>query len=194
MEASHCQLPWKGTQSTFKDPFSQTLVGVKEHGYGVHPFPNINTMRKRANLTLYIVDHVIEQWKNRHGYYPTDIYIQIDDGAENVNEYAMHHCEHLVAKRMARNILFTRLPVGHTHDDIDGCFGFIWKYWYKYRNIINFSEFRQGVEQAFKDKDGTKCFVYDWTMIVPYYKIFYDPVLDARLSELHKDYHHDDIK
>jgi hypothetical protein len=31
-------------------------------------------------------------------------------------------------------------------------------------------------------------------MIVPYYKIFYDPVLDARLSELHKDYHHDDIK
>ena len=89
-EASHCQLPWKGTQSIFKDPFSQTLVGVKEHGYGVHLFPNINTVvRKGANLTLYIVDHVIEQWKNRHGYYPTDIYIQIDGGAENANEYVL---------------------------------------------------------------------------------------------------------
>jgi hypothetical protein len=192
-EASHCQLPWKGTQSTFKDPFHQTLVGVKEHGYGVHLFPNINTVRKGANLTLYVIDHVIEQWKNRHGYYPTEIYIQIDGGGENANEYVLHHCEHLVTKRMARKILLTRLPVGHTHDDIDGCFGIIWKYWYKYRNINNFSEFRQGVEQAFKDEDGTKCFVYDWTMIVPDYKQCYDPVLDSRLSELHKGYHHIDI-
>ena len=80
---------------------------------------------------------------------------------ENANEYVLHHCEHLVTKRMARKILLTRLPVGHKHDDIDGCFGIIWKYWYKCRNINNFSEFRQGVEQAFKDEDGTKCFVYE---------------------------------
>ena len=49
------------------------------------------------------------------------------------------------------------------------------------------------MEQAFKDEDGTKCFVYDWTMIVPDYKQFYNPVLDSRLSELHKGYHHIDI-
>jgi hypothetical protein len=103
-EASHCQLPWKGTQSSFKDPFHQTLVGVKEHGYGVHLFPNINTVRKGANLTLYCIDYVIEQWKRRHGYYPTEIDIQIDGGPENANDYVLHHCEHLVAKRMARRV------------------------------------------------------------------------------------------
>ena len=187
-EASHCQLPWKGTQSSFKDPFHQTIVGVKEHGYGVHLFPNINTVRKGANLTLYCIDYVIELWKQRHGYYPTEMYIQIDGGPENANEYVLHHCEHLVAKRMARKILLTRLPVGHTHDDIDGCFGIIWKYWYKYRNINNFSEFRAGVIQAFKDEDGTRCFVYDWTMILPDYKVFYDPVVDSRLADLHKGF------
>ncbi len=87
---------------------------------------------------------------------------------------------------MARKIIINPLPVGHAHDDIDGCFGIIWKYLYKYRNINNFSEFRQGVEQAFKDEDGTM-------IIVPDYKQFYDPVLDSRLSELHKGYHHIDF-
>jgi hypothetical protein len=28
-EASHCQLPWKGTQSSFKDPFHQTMERTK---------------------------------------------------------------------------------------------------------------------------------------------------------------------
>lgn len=40
-EQGHCQLPWKGTQSSFKDPFKQMIVGVKEHGYGWgSSFPN----------------------------------------------------------------------------------------------------------------------------------------------------------
>lgn len=131
--------------------------------------------------------YVIEQWKIRNGgVYPTEIYIQIDGGPENANEYVLHHCEHLVSKRMARKILLTRLPVGHTHEDIDGCFGVIWKYYYRYSNINTFEEFREGVMQAFMDEDGTRCMVYDWLMACPNYKIFYDPVLDTRLSDLHK--------
>ena len=186
-EQSHCQLPWKGTQSSFKDPFKQMIVGVKEHGYGVHLFPMINTIHKGANLTLYCIDYVIEQWKIRNkGVYPTEIYIQIDGGPENANEYVLHHCEHLVAKRMARRTHLTRLPAGHTHEDIDGCFGIIWKYYIRFSNINTFKEFQDGVTRAFLDEDGTRCMVYEWLMACPNCKLFYDPVLDTRLADLHK--------
>ena len=185
-EQSHCQLPWKGTQNSFQNPFKQMVVGVKEHGFGIHIFPTINTIRKGANLIIYCIDSVIEQWKQRNGVYPTEIYIQIDGGSENANEYTLQHCEHLVAKRIARKILLTRLPTGHTHEDIDGCFGVIWNFYYKFENVNTFQQFREGLEQAFKDEDGTRCIVHDWLMICPDYKAFYDPVLDSRLSDLHK--------
>ena len=46
MDQSHCVLPWDGTQSSFSDPLKQMIIGVKEHGYGVHLFPCIDTISK----------------------------------------------------------------------------------------------------------------------------------------------------
>jgi hypothetical protein len=65
----------------------QTVTGVKEHGYGMHIFPAVDTIRKGANLTMYLIDCVIEDWKQRHGgVYPTKIYCQLDGGSENANK------------------------------------------------------------------------------------------------------------
>ena len=87
MDQSHCVLPWDGTQSSFSDPLKQMIIGVKEHGYSVHLFPCIDTISKGANLTIYIIDKVIELWKERHGgVYPTIIYLQVDGGSENANK------------------------------------------------------------------------------------------------------------
>ena len=52
MDQSHCVLPWDGTQSSFSDPLKQMIIGVKEHEYGVHLFPCIDTISKGANLTI----------------------------------------------------------------------------------------------------------------------------------------------
>jgi len=60
MDQQHCQLPWNGTQSSFGEPSKQKIVGVKEHGYGVHIFPAIDTVRKGANLMIYIIDTEME--------------------------------------------------------------------------------------------------------------------------------------
>lgn len=91
MDAQNCQIPWMGSQDTFGEPLKQTFVGVKEHGYGMHVFPAVDTLRKSANLTIYIIDTIIEGWKNRHGYYPKTIYIQLDGGSENANKYVLDY-------------------------------------------------------------------------------------------------------
>jgi hypothetical protein len=52
--------------------------------------------------------------------FPEKIYWQVDGGSENANKYCIAICELLVANTSIREILFTRLPVGHTHEDIDG--------------------------------------------------------------------------
>ena len=65
------QIPYKGTQDCFSDPFKQVITGVKEHGHGITLFPPIDTVSKGANLTLLCIRSIIESWKNRNGYYPT---------------------------------------------------------------------------------------------------------------------------
>ena len=86
MDQKGTQIPWKGTQDSFGDAAMQMLIcGIKEHGYGIHIFPALKTVSKSANLIIYAIDTVIEKWRQRHGYYPTYIYIQIDGGAENAN-------------------------------------------------------------------------------------------------------------
>ena len=51
------------------------------------------------------------------------------DGAnENANKYTLALCELLVSIKLVDKIVVTRLPVGHTHEDIDARFGNIWTY------------------------------------------------------------------
>lgn len=60
------------------------------------------------------------------GALPPTVYFQIDGGSENANKYTLAICELLIARRLCRRIILTRLPVGHTHDDIDAKFGKLW--------------------------------------------------------------------
>lgn len=54
---------------------------------------------------------------------PDIIYIQIDGGSENIAKTVYAAIEHLVFKKLCKEIIVTRLPVGHTHEDIDSRFG-----------------------------------------------------------------------
>ena len=58
---------------------------------------------------------------------PDTLFFQIDGGSENANVYILAICELIVIKRLTKRIYLTRLPVGHTHEDIDAKFGYIWK-------------------------------------------------------------------
>jgi hypothetical protein len=53
--------------------------------------------------------------------------LQVDGGAENAckTSYALY--EHLVRIGIFDRIEVSRLPVGHTHEDIDAMFGILWR-------------------------------------------------------------------
>jgi hypothetical protein len=60
--------------------------------------------------------------------FPPVLFIQIDGGPENANVTMLALCELLVARGIVREkIVLCRLPVGHTHEDIDAVFALIWQ-------------------------------------------------------------------
>jgi hypothetical protein len=61
---------------------------------------------------------------------PEVLYAQIDGGSENANKATLAICELMIARGLTRKIVLTRLPVGHTHEDIDARFGVIWRKMY----------------------------------------------------------------
>ena len=83
-------------------------------------------MKGGANLCIETFSYQLEAWSIAHeGKFPEKIFWQIDGGSENANRYVLGFCELLIANGIIREILLTRLPVGHTHEDIDQKFGIL---------------------------------------------------------------------
>jgi len=62
----------------------------------------------------------LEEWISANDErYPKKVYWQIDGGPENSNKYILGLCDYLVASTPIEEIVLSRLPVGHTHEDID---------------------------------------------------------------------------
>ena len=118
MDQSHCQCPYFGQTHTFSSPITQHITGVKEHGHGVTIYRTLGTVSKGANLTIYCILSQLEKFKKRNGKYPEEFLVQLDGGSENANQYVLGMLEFLVYQRLIKKIHFTRLPTGHTHEDI----------------------------------------------------------------------------
>jgi hypothetical protein len=98
-----------------------------DHGRGAffyRTFPNLKDDRTVPIhiLLLHLANRLDESNKDNHSsngqYLPETIYVQADGGADFSNETTLAVLSYLVAKRIGgcRRIVYTRLPVGHTHD------------------------------------------------------------------------------
>lgn len=90
----------------------QGITGVKEHGVGVFLYRTVNTVVKGADLTIYCILARLEAYEERNGCYPEVLYVQVDGGSENANQYVLAALEMLVVKRLVREVQYTRLPTG----------------------------------------------------------------------------------
>jgi hypothetical protein len=127
----------------------------------------------------------LDKYRTDHsGKYPEELYIQVDGGSENANNTLLAALELLVIKRMVRIIHYSRLPTGHTHEDIDACFGNIKKF-LNGRHFNTLDDFSKVLTEGFKDsKIPLK--VVD-VMVVPDYVTFFENCIDSELACLHKE-------
>jgi len=59
---------------------------------------------------------------------PEHMHWQMDGGSENWNKTVFGFCAYLVSIDVFKTIVLNRLPPGHTHEDIDGWYGLISRY------------------------------------------------------------------
>jgi hypothetical protein len=186
-------LIYLGGQNKFSRPLKQTILGVKEHGVGVTIYRTCGTATKSCNLSCYVICNQIERWKERNCYYPEELYLQVDGGSENANNLMLGFLELLVSKRILQTIYFTRLPTGHTHEDIDAVFGVIWKAT-RLSSCETLDKFVEMVQRAFnynpnKEYDESRkqlTITVTDVYVVPSYEKFISPSIDKDLSNLHK--------
>jgi hypothetical protein len=183
MDQNHTRIPHLGTQNALSETINQGIIGVKEHGSKVKFYRSLDTAPKGADLTIYCILRQIESWRDRHGYFPEEIYLQLDGGSENANQYVLAMLELLVAKNITKVIHYTRLPTGHTHEDIDSCFGVLWRV-LRGKCCETLSKYKEMVENTFK-ADGLKAEVED-VLIVPNYIQLFEGCIDEKFGRAHK--------
>ena len=124
----------------------------------------------------------LEDWVNRHGYYPETIFIQIDGASENENKALKAYCELIIARKLGvKELITTRLVVGHTHEDVDAFFGVLWRL-YRLEPILTLDHYRDFIVNYF-GADRIK--VIDVVAIHDYVS-FIEPFADRYLARYAK--------
>ncbi len=77
-----------------------------------------HTVSGNANLQMHCFLMELESVLIAEGKLPDIIYHQIDGGSENTAKCVLALCELLVARRLCKKFVLTRLKPGHTHEVI----------------------------------------------------------------------------
>jgi len=97
------------------------------------------------------------------------LWVQADGGPENANSDFYAFCEWL-AKHMFEEVVVFRLPVGHTHEDIDAMFGELWNAT-RLSYIMTPAEQESAFTEVLKQgEQGNGCARFEDVRIVPDYK------------------------
>lgn len=178
MSANHTVLPWFADKSQFGAPYFQHLQGVLAHGCELVIARTFENIKDDSNLAIHCLLMILERRMLTHHRLPNTIYLRVDGGSENANKYLLAMCELLVHCKLTKQIILTRLPVGHTHEDIDGKFGNIWQ-WIKSRCVETPQEYKAAIETALNKQGSLPVTVTD-IFVVPDYKAFLE-------TAMHKD-------
>lgn len=172
MAQNHCKLPHLSNQIEFSNPLPQHLQGVIDSGNEFVIYRTFHTVHLTCDPAIYVL---LLQLETRidpiTGKLPDTVYLQVDGGSENANKYLLCTCELLIIRRLCAKVVLTRLPVGHTHENIDAKFGVIWTA-ARNRTILTPDAYKNMIINACS-KNGQRTRVVD-IHVVPDFKSFFN--------------------
>ena len=96
------------------------LETVLVHGRRGYVFAVPPDQEHGSNMTITVHNRVLVDMTT-HGDQPRHLWLQLDNcGGENKNGPVMAYCGFLVARKIFETVTVAFLPVGHTHEDVDG--------------------------------------------------------------------------
>jgi hypothetical protein len=134
----------------------QKIFGAKQHGFSRTLYRSYPFTEGGANLSCEVLLREIER-RQQHciehkTVMPRKLLIQIDGGPDMTAKSLYGLCEYLVRKDVFDQIDIARLPVGHTHEDIDAMFGVLWRA-AQGKNIFTPQEWKNMALSCFKQID-----------------------------------------
>lgn len=96
------------------------------HGRSITLYRTFHNVSNGANLQIHTFLLSLQKVFAVEHRLPDTLYYQIDGGSENTAKAVYYLCELLVARRLTKRVVLSRLLVGHTHCDVDAIFGKIW--------------------------------------------------------------------
>lgn len=132
MDAQKCNIPHlaerlKSWESAGSRRLDSQFVGTIVHGVGTHMYMFDEQLKKDGDLNDSILWATIvaelERRKLHNIPAPQVLYLQGDNAKDNKHKALFTFCELLVRLKIFEKVKFSFLPVGHTHEDIDACFG-----------------------------------------------------------------------
>lgn len=142
------------------------------------------------NLAAHVVLLDLFDRYERDGFLPQTLYLRGDGGSENSNKVFLAIIELMVARRLIKVAYFERLPVGHTHEDIDGVLSRIWT---RMRDcgVITPQDCRRLVTGILRPKKGATCAETTMKFVdlfcLPDYKTFIGPHVDPQFGKAFKE-------
>ena len=103
----------------------------------------------------------------------------------NANRTIIAICELLVARGLVREVVLSRLPVGHTHEDIDGIFALIWRRM-RDLSIITPQEYARVARSCISGKEHSQKFVD--LFCLPDYETFLAHHIDSKFGRCFKEH------
>ena len=155
MAQSHSELPYLAGKAEFPKKLKCHLQGSIIHGKGFTVYRTFHNVKPGSNLAIYVWLAQLEALMKDNGdKLPDTVCVQIDGGAENANVALLGIAELLVAKKLCKKVVITRLPPGPTHEDIDAMFGVIWNK-FRSESILTPQAMTEYFNAAFKRYEET---------------------------------------
>ena len=177
-------LPHLAMQQSLADGLPQHLQGVLSHNRGMCIYRTFHNLTNGSNVAIHAFLCELEKTIRDEGKLPDTVFYQIDGGSENTAKCWFALCELLIARRLCKKIVLTRLMVGHTHEDIDAKFGNLWTF-IRNKFVYTPQQYELFIKRALSTKTHA-CEVVDLHAI-PDYKAHFDKYVDRDFKPFCKE-------